>query len=130
MNTFWFLWEDSVPISIPKSAELNNRNVGLYGKSRLEWKGNNQESQLWHTIGIGHDLVNVVAQADCVHQQDVKCVDWKSFNGANHVTGKIDPSWQYIPVFSSARGRCWRPFGYRIDAYEKVTTERMILYLP
>jgi len=129
-DNFWFLWEDSVPINLPKAETMNNRTVGLYAKSWLEWKGNNQESQLWHTIGIGNDLASYTAQADCVHQRDVRCVSPQRFNGTATVTGNVDPARQYLSVFSSARGKCWRPYAWIIDAHEMVTVERLILYIP
>jgi len=109
---------------------MNNRTVGLYGKSRLEWRGNNQVSELGHTIGIGTDLENYTSKANCIHQSDVKCVTPQTFHGAATVTGKVKSSRQYLSVFSSARGRCWRPGMWDIDAYEKVWAERMILYIP
>jgi len=130
-NNFWFLWEDSVPISLPKKADaMNNRIVGLYAKSWLEWKGNNQESQLWHTIGIGNDLADYDGRADCVHKPDVRCVEPTKFDGEATAIGSVKPSREHLSVFSSARGRCWRPYGWNIDAWEKVYVDRMILYIP
>ena len=129
-NSFWFIWEYSLALNVPAGAAMNNRTVGLYGKSRLEWRGNNQDSHLYHTIGIGHDMNNYVSKANCVDEQDVKCVDPRKFHGTGTATAKVNPSWQFIPVFSSARGRCWRPAMWDIYAYEKVWAERMILYIP
>jgi len=120
-------WENSLAISLPRTATMTNCAVGLYGQARVNWHGDDHESRVYHAIGIGTNIQSYTAKADIIYTEE-ESMDWHTFCGTGTVTGKLDSAGQYIPIFSSARGYAYIRWGRTLA--ENALVDLMILYLP